>query len=106
MPQLRAAKRAALPFYAAMVAEQGRLVRQRWIAGTTNTDSPLLEPTGIGPIADAAAMFNAVRSMRSIPIGKASLAAIALPISVPMLALVALQIPMRSLFVGLVKALV
>jgi hypothetical protein len=106
MPRLRAAKRAALPFYAAMVAEQGRLVRQRWIDGTTNTDSPLLEPTGVGPIADAAAMFSAVRSMRSIPIGKASLVAIALPISVPLLALVALQIPIRSLFVGLVKALV
>src|SRR6185295_9374780 len=33
-----------------------------------------------------AAMFSAVRSMRSIPIGKAWLAAIALPMSVPMLA--------------------
>ena len=38
MPLLHASKRAALPSYAAMVAEQGRLVRQRWIDGTTNTE--------------------------------------------------------------------
>jgi hypothetical protein len=106
LPPLLAAKRAALPLYAALVAEQGRLVRRRWIDGTLKTDAPLLEPAGVGPIADATAMFDAVRSMRSIPIGKASLAAIALPIAVPMLAVAALQIPIRNLLFGLVKALV
>jgi hypothetical protein len=106
MPPLLRAKRAALPLYAAMVAEQGRLVRRRWIDGTTTTDTPLLEPTGVGPIADAAAMFNAVRSMRTLPIGKGTLATIAVPISVPLLVLVALQVPIGKLLFGLVKALI
>src|SRR5215471_9415262 len=57
MPLLHAAKRAALPSYAAMVAEQGRLVRRRWIDGTTKTEAPLLEPEGVGVIGDAAAMY-------------------------------------------------
>src|SRR4029453_75145 len=105
MPGLRAAKIAALPPYAALVAEQGRLVRRRWIDGTTTAETPLLEPEGVGPIADAAAMFDAVRSMRLLPIGKSSLAGIAVPILVPMLVVVALQIPIRSLVLDLVKAL-
>jgi len=104
MPAMRKAKRAALPAYAAMVAEQGRLVRRRWIDGT-KLDSPLLEPEGVGPIADAATMFNAVQSMRLFPVGKVSLLGIGLPVAMPMLAIVALEMPIRDLLLGLVKAL-
>ena len=105
MPVLRAAKRAALPSYSAMVAEQGRLVRRRWIDSTTKVDAPLLEPAGVGPITDAADMFDAVRSMRILPISRASLTSIALPIFAPMLVVAALQVPVRDMVLNLVKAL-
>jgi len=105
MPGLHAAKRAALPPYAAFVAEQGRLVRRRWIDGTTTAETALLEPEGVGPIADAAAMFDAVRSMRMLPIGRSSFVQIAVPILMPMLVVVALKIPIRDLVLDLVKAL-
>ena len=105
MPALWTAKRAALPGYAAMVAEQGRDVRRRWIDGTARVDTPLVEPSGVGPIADAATMYDAVRSMRVFIVGKSSLVGILLPIAVPMLILVALQIPVRDLLLGLLKAL-
>jgi hypothetical protein len=105
LPLLHAAKRAALPSYAAMVAEQGRLVRRRWIEGTTKLDSPLLEPAGVGPICDAAAMYGQVRSMRILPIGKTSVVDILLPIVLPMLVVVALKMPLGKLLLGLVKAL-
>jgi len=105
MPVLHSAKRAALPSYSAMVAEQGRLVRQRWIDCTTKSDAPLLEPAGVGPIADAATMYGQVKAMRIFPIGKTSLAAILLPMVVPMLVVVALRIPIGKLLLGLVKAL-
>ena len=106
MPVLRAAKRAALPNYAAMVAEQGRLVRRRWIDGTTKAEGPLLEPEGVGVIADAATMYGAVRSMRILPIGKASLVAVVVPLATPMFVVAALQIPIRTLLLGLVKTLI
>jgi hypothetical protein len=104
MPLLHATKRAALPSYAAMVAEQGRLVRQRWIDRTAKTDSPLLEPEGVGVIADAATMYGQVKAMRILPIGKTSVAAILLPIVVPLLLMAAIQIPVGKLLLGLVKA--
>jgi len=103
---MRRTRRAALGEYAALVAEQGRLVRRRWIEGAANTQSPLLEPTGVGVIADAAAVFNAVVSMRSVPIGKTAVAGILLPIAIPMLAVATLQVPIRDLLLGLVKTLI
>ncbi len=106
LPQLLRTKWAALPLYASLVGEQGRLVRRRWIDSTMQVDAPMLDPAGVGPIADAATMFSAVQSMRAVPVGKASLLVIALPICGPMLALVALQIPIRSVLFGLAKALV
>ncbi len=106
LPAMHAARRTALWSYAAMVAEQGRLVRARWIDGTTNIDAPLLEPSGVGVIADATAMFEAVQAMRSVPIGKTSIMTILLPIVAPLLLVVAIQIPIRDLFLGLLKALI
>jgi hypothetical protein len=105
MPVLYSAKRAALPSYAALVARQGRLVRERWIDGTAKVEELLLEPAGVGPIADAATLFAVVRSMRPLPIGKASLVGLIAPIMVPMLVVAALQIPVRKLVLDLVKAL-
>jgi hypothetical protein len=105
LPVLYLVKRAALPSYAAMVAEQGRLVRRRWIDGTTKVDAALLEPAGVGPICDAAAMYGQVRAMRIFPIGGTSLVAILLPIVVPILIVAALKIPIGKMLLGVVKAL-
>jgi hypothetical protein len=57
-------------------------------------------------IADAATMFIAVRSMRILPIGKASLVGILLPIVAPMVVVAALQIPIKTLLLGLLKTLI
>jgi hypothetical protein len=105
-PFLVAAKKKALPAYSALVAEQGRLVRRRWIDGTTQDDSPHLEPAGVGPIADAAAVYDAVKAMKSAPIGKSSLASIIVPIAVPMVVIATLQVPLKDIVVKLFKALV
>jgi len=102
---MHVARRSALGAYAAMLAEQGRLVRSRWIDGTTKSDSPLLEPTGVGVLADSAEMFRAVQSMRSVPIGTTAIVGILLPIAVPMVAIATLQVPIRDLLLELTKAL-
>jgi hypothetical protein len=53
----------------------------------------------------AAGMFDVVRSMRMLPIGRSSFAGIAVPLLLPMLVVVALQIPVGDLLLDLVKAL-
>jgi len=105
VPLLFVAKRAALPLYAAMVAEQGRLVRRRWIEGSPQADGPLIEPEGVGVIADAATMYGQVQAMRVLPFTKEAFIAVLLPLVVPMLVVAALQVPIKTMLAGLVKTL-
>ena len=106
VPALATAKRTALVAYSNLVAEQGRLVHRRWILGDPVESTPLLDAPEIGPVADANAMYDAVKSMRAFPLSKHSLMAILLPLALPLLALAALQIPLKELLVKLAKTLI
>jgi len=57
-------------------------------------------------VADAAAMYEAVKKMRRAPIGKTSLVGIIVPLAVPLVLTAALQIPLKELLLKLAKALV
>lgn len=105
-PPLLAIKRKMLPAYAALVGEQGRLVHRRWIVGEPVGDEAVLDAPEIGPVADAAAIYDAVAAMRPTPIGKRSLIPVLMPIAVPMIIVVTLQIPLKDVLVKLLKALV
>jgi hypothetical protein len=106
IPVLAKARARAIPAYAALVGEQGRLVHRRWILRQPVADAPILDAPEIGPVADAAAMYEAVTKMRVAPIGKASLIKILVPMALPMLVVAALQIPFKELLLKLLKALV
>lgn len=103
---LRAAKRRALLDYATLVGEHGRLVRRRWILKETLPDAPLLAAPEIGPVADTISLYEAVRKMRPVPIGRSSLAAIALAAVLPMIPVLAIEIPVRELLKTLLATLV
>jgi hypothetical protein len=106
IPVLAKVRARAIPAYAALVGEQGRLVHRRWILRRPVADAPILDAPEIGPVADAAAMYEAVTKMRVAPIGKASLVKILVPMALPMLIVAALQIPFKDLLLKLLKALV
>lgn len=104
--KLRVAKRDALLDYGALVGRHGRGVHQRWIEGRTLADDGLLSAPELGPVADTAALYESVSQMRGAPIGKPSLLVIALPAILPLLAVVAIQIPIKDILVKLLKTLV
>jgi hypothetical protein len=106
VPALLAARGRAVPAYAALVGEQGRLVHRRWILREPVADTPILDAPEIGPVADAATMYDAVKRMRVVPIGKAAIVKILVPIALPMIVVAALQIPLRQILLTVVKALV
>ena len=105
-PRLGAAKRAALLEYSALVGRHGRLVRRRWILREPVDDSELLAAPEIGPVADTLALYEAVRKMRALPIGRQALLAIALPAAIPMLGVVAIEVPVRELLRKVLSTLV
>jgi hypothetical protein len=105
-PTLGRARKRAVLAYSALVGRQGSLVHRRWIEGAEVPAEPILEAPEIGPVADAAAMYEAVVKMRHVPIGKVSLAGILLPLALPLLVVAALQVPLKDLLLKLAKALV
>lgn len=104
-PPLRAAKRRALLDYATLVGEHGRLVRRRWILHETLGDAPLLAAPEIGPVADTITLYESVKKMRTLPIGRSSLLAIGVAAGLPMLPVLAIEIPIRELLLKLLKTL-
>jgi hypothetical protein len=88
------------------VGWQGALVHRRWVEGREVADEPILDAPEIGPVADAAAMYEAVVKMRHVPIGKVSVMGILLPLALPLLVVAALQVPLKDLLLKLAKALV
>jgi hypothetical protein len=101
---LKRAKKRALLDYGELVGRHGRLVHHRWIEGREVGQPPVLEAPELGPVADTAAMYDAVRSIRSMPLGKNSVLPVALAAALPIVAVLALQLPVKALLLTLVKA--
>lgn len=105
VPSLGRAKKQALLDYGALVARHGAAVRTKWILVKPETDDPLLEAPEIGPVADTVALYEAVTRMRPVPIGKSSLLAIAAPVLIAFVAVLAIQIPLGDMLGRLAKGL-
>lgn len=99
------AKKQALLDYGALVARHGARVRDKWIRGDAKADDPLLSAPEIGPVADTVALYETVQRMRPIPLGKTAVLAIAVPVLIPFIAVLAIQIPLKELLQGLLKGL-
>jgi hypothetical protein len=103
---LKRAKRQALLDYGALVGRHGRLVRERWIEGRAIDDDAVLNAPELGPVADTAAAYDAVKAMRTVPFGKATIIPVAAAAAAPMLAVMAIQVPIADLLLKLLTALV
>ena len=104
-PCLSAMKRNALRNYGALVGQHGRFVHQRWILGQPVEANGLLDAPELGPVADTAAIYDAVNNVSPLPVGKSTFMAALIPIVIPMLFVVAQQIPIRDLMLKLLKTL-
>jgi len=105
-PRISEMKRQALLQYGALIGEQGRLVHQRWILGKSVPQNELLDAPELGPVADTATIYEAVKKISPLPVDKNTLLMVLLPIFLPMLFVIARQIPIRDLLLQLLKAVV
>lgn len=105
VPKLAAAKRRAVLQYGALVGEHGRLVQRRWIQREPVEESPLLDAPELGPVADTLSLYEAVTKMRAAPLGKTAFVAVALPIAIPLLALFAIEVPIKDMLLKILSSL-
>lgn len=103
-PMSRAKKQARLQ-YGRLVARHADALHRRWIDGES-VDEPLLDAPEIGAAADAAMLYEAVGKMQPVPLGLSALVAVAVPAALPMLAVLAIEVPIGQLLRTLAKALV
>jgi len=101
---LKRAKKKALFDYGDLVGRHGRLVHKRWIEGREVGQPPILEASELGPVADTGAIYEAVKSMRSMALGRNSVLSVALAAALPIIAVLALQLPIKQLALTLLKA--
>ena len=104
-PRLGAARKQALLDYGALVGEHGRLVHRRWIEREPVENDGLLAAPELGPVADTVGLYEAVAGMRTVPVGKAALLSVALPAAIPMVALAALEIPVKDILLKILGLL-
>jgi len=98
-------KRRALLDYGALVGRHGWLVRRRWVAGEAVEDDAILTAPELGPVADTLTLYEAIVRMRPVPLGMPALLAVVAPAVIPMIPVLAIQIPIKDLLGGLAKAL-
>lgn len=101
---LKRTKKQALLDYGALVGRHGRLVHERWIAGQPIGQPEILEAPELGPVADTAALYESVGRMRMLPTGIGALAPVALAAALPIIAALALQMPVKELLFKLLRA--
>jgi hypothetical protein len=105
MPLLARVRRRALFQYGALVSDHCRKLHRRWIARENLADDEVLDAPELGSAADVEGLYAAVQKMRSLPVGKRSLLAVVVPAIIPLLAVVALKIPIRELLGKVLRAL-
>lgn len=105
-PLLIRTKKKALMDYGALIGEQGRLVHQRWIDRREVERANILEAPELGPVADINALYDPIRTMRPVPVGLHTVAAVMLPAVLPLIPVLAIEIPVKELLLGLLKSMV
>jgi hypothetical protein len=104
-PPLLALRRRSLLAYSALVGRHGRLVERRWVRGEAVADEGLLEAPELGPVADTLTLYEAVERLRLAPIGKQAIVTVAGAAVIPMLPVIAIQVPIKDQLLGVIKIL-
>jgi hypothetical protein len=105
VPLLTRTKGQARLEYGVLVGRYGRMTRERWVLGHDAETSGLLGAPELGPVSDVNALYDPVRRMRPAPIALGTLVPLLIPAVLPMLPVLAIEIPLKELLMGLAKAL-
>lgn len=105
VPNLLALKRRSLLAYGALVGRHGRLVERRWVRGEPVVDDGLLDAPELGPVADTLTLYDAIAKLKIAPIGKQSIVTVAGAAVIPMLPVIAIQVPIKDQLLSVIKIL-
>ena len=68
-------------------------------------DDGLLDAPELGPVADTLTLYQAIENLRPAPIGKQSVVTVVGAAVIPMLPVIAIQIPIKDQLLNVIKML-
>lgn len=105
-PVLGKIRKQALLDYGSIVSRHGDLVRRRWVLGEKLQDDAMLKAPELGCVADAGVIYENAKAMRAMPLGKTAVAAVLIPIVIPFICVLVIQIPFKTILGQLLGALI
>jgi len=105
VPLLARTRREGLRQYSTLANTYNRAFEQKWVAGQTPPDEPLLGSADIQSLADLGNSFGVIREMRLFPFSRQQILQIAVVASLPGLPLIFLVMPVGELLKLLAGAL-
>jgi len=105
-PPLAALKRRTQVTVGALMAEYGHYFERRWFRHEEVDDRGLLGAPEIGPVADTVGLFDAVSRMRIAPLGRRSILPIALAAALPLVPVLATQMPLKQAVLKILAPLI
>jgi len=104
-PHLLRMRQAALREYGALLGRHGYLVHRRWIRGERTGQEDLLNAPEIGPVADAMTLYEAVEAARLVAVDRQTVVALGLAAALPMLPVIAIEVPLKDILLKLAAAI-
>jgi hypothetical protein len=69
-------------------------------------DKGLLDAPELGPVADTVSMYEAIERIKPVPLGKQAVVVVVAPALLPMLPVIALQVPVKDTLLKLLSVLI
>ena len=88
-----------------LLAASHRVFAQRWLDRPDPAGEDLLGSPDPSSLADAAAVYETAGSMRTVPVSQKNLVTVAVAAALPMVPLVALEVPIRDIATRLIGIL-
>jgi hypothetical protein len=103
-PALRGFRRRVYFEYASLVGRVDAAFDRRWVRDRHADAADTLDRSDFSALADAQTVFETTASVRPLPISRATLLALLVPILVPMLLLMTVQVPVKEILARVAEA--
>jgi hypothetical protein len=103
-PALRVFRRRVYFEYASLVGRVDAAFDRRWVRDRGADATDTLDRSDFSALADAQTVFETTASVRPLPISKASILTVLIPALIPMLLLIAVQVPVKEILARIAEA--
>ncbi len=106
-PVLMALRYRSLLEYSPFISRHGRLVEKKWVRGESvpAEESAVLTAPELGPLIDIYNLYQGVQNIRPVPLSPRLVLALLVVIGIPILPVLALEIPVKEILGVLAKSL-